>query len=44
MRLAHYLYVDRELHELKSCLIMGKFSASSLLSYSGLVVLYVTCK
>ena len=48
--LAHYYDVDRELHELKHRgelvptrkEIMGKIGASMLLSYSGLVVSYVT--
>ena len=51
MHLAHYYYVDRELHELKyrgqfliiSNEIMGKFGALILLSYLGLVS-YVTRK
>ena len=50
MPLAHYYDVGRELHELKHRGeflptrngIMNKFGASVLLSYSGLVVSYVT--
>ena len=50
MPLAHYYDVDRELHELQHRgelvptrnEIMGKIGASMLLSYSGLVVSYVT--
>ena len=50
MPLAHYYDVDRELHELQHrgelvptrIEIMGKIGASILLSYSGLVVSYVT--
>ena len=50
MPLAHYYDVDRELHELQyrgelvptRNEIMGKIGASMLLSYSGLVVSYVT--
>ena len=50
MPLAHYYDVDRELHELQHRgelvptrnEIMGKIGASILLSYSGLVVSYVT--
>ena len=50
MPLAHYYDVDRELYELKHRgellptrnEIMGKIGASILLSYSGLVVSYVT--
>ena len=50
MPLAHYYDVDRELHELKHrgellptrSEIMGKIGVSILLSYSGLVVTYVT--
>ena len=50
MPLAHYYDVDRELHELKHRgelvptrnEIMGKIGVSILLSYSGLVVSYVT--
>ena len=52
MPLAHYFGVGRELHELKHRgeflptrnEIMGKIGASILLSYSGLVVSYVTRK
>ena len=52
MPLAHYYDVDRELHELQHRVelvptrneIMGKIGASMLLSYSGLVVSYVTRK
>ena len=52
MPLAHYYDVDRELHELQHRgelvptrnEIMGKIGASILLSYSGLVVSYVTRK
>ena len=50
MPLAHYHDVDRELHEHKHRgklvptrnEVMGKVGASILLSYSGLVVSYVT--
>ena len=50
MPLAHYYDVDREFHEPKHRdelvfthnEIMGKIGASMLLSYSGLVVSYVT--
>ena len=50
MPLAHYYDVCRELHKLKQCGkflptrngIMDKFGASILLTYSGLVVSYVT--
>ena len=50
MPLAHYYDVDRELHELQHRgelvptrnEIMGKIGASMLLSYSSLVVSYVT--
>ena len=50
MPLAHYYDVDRELHELQHRgelvptrnEIMGKIGASMLLSYSALVVSYVT--
>ena len=50
MPLAHYYDVDRELHELQHRgelvptrnEIMGKIGASMLLSYTGLVVSYVT--